>query len=357
MVYIGAEHIISPLGTDAVSNFRSIQDGVSGIHCWEGKGLGGNGVFLSCLSQEESKFEKLLMNVLTSLRLSIDPDILHSDRTLLLISSTKGDITQLNDPFGATVSGIASHFGLKNYPVVVSNACISGVLSIVAGCDFIEAGCYDHVIVAGCDVVSDFVLFGFQSLYAVSDGPCRPFDQERKGVTLGEGAAVVVLSASKLIFKEAPLALLGGSSSNDANHISGPSRTGEGLFRSVIKTLKRSSVSIGEIDFISAHGTATAFNDEMESIAFDRLGLNEVPLNSLKGYFGHTLGAAGVIEVVISMQSMRQRILVKSMGYETCGVTKPLNIVTENRSATLDTVLKTASGFGGCNASLIFQKI
>jgi 3-oxoacyl-[acyl-carrier-protein] synthase-1 len=158
-------------------------------------------------------------------------------------------------------------------------------------------------------------------------------------------------------FEQEPLQLLSGTSANDANHISGPSRTGEGLFRSIRKTLRQNNIAPDEIDFISAHGTATVFNDEMEAIAFDRMGMNSVPLNSLKGYFGHTLGAAGVIETVVSMQMMRSNSLVKSLGYRESGTTKALNITTENRPAEISTVLKTASGFGGCNASLVVRKL
>ena len=112
-----------------------------------------------------------------------------------------------------------------------------------------------------------------------------------------------------------------------------------------------------DIDFISAHGTGTIYNDEMESIAFDRSNLTPIPLNSFKGYFGHTLGAAGVIETAISMQMLRNQMLIKSPGFETTGTSKELNIVKENKPANLRTILKTASGFGGGNASLLIQKI
>ena len=148
----------------------------------------------------------------------------------------------------------------------------------------------------------------------------------------------------------------GGSSSNDANHISGPSRTGEGLVRSVEKTLKRSGLRASDIDFISAHGTATVFNDEMESIAFGRTNLNQVPLNSMKGYFGHTLGAAGVLETIMSIVSMEKNILFPNLGFNETGTSVPLNIIQHMEQKELNTVLKTASGFGGGNASLILQK-
>jgi len=245
---------------------------------------------------------------------------------------------------------------LANYPLIISNACISGVLALNTAAKYIQAGHYDQVIVSGCDVISDFVLFGFQSLYAISSEPTKPFDANRKGITLGEGAATIIVSNNKVLFNHTPLKHLGGSSSNDANHISGPSRTGEGLVRTVKKTLQKTNIKPNSIHFISAHGTGTNYNDEMESIAFDRLQMNDISLNSLKGYYGHTLGAAGVIESAISMQCMRNNYLIKSRGFEKEGTSGKLNLITENKEQEINTVLKTASGFGGCNASAIFTK-
>lgn len=360
MTYIGAEHILTSLGNGAEANFTSLSKGISGIEWFGGKGITRDGVFLSKVKSidENNKFEILVIHSLTAAFENIDRSIVQSERTLLIISSTKGDLVRnLKDPFGKAVDHIQAHFKFRNYPIVVSNACVSGVLAINAANDLINAGSYDHVVVVGCDVVTDFVLFGFQSLYAVSNEPCRPFDKDRKGVTLGEGVASVVVSKSKEIFLEQPIEMLGGTSSNDANHISGPSRTGEGLVRTVTKTLENTGVNTEEIDFISAHGTATSFNDEMESIAFDRLALSHVALNSMKGYFGHTLGAAGVIETAISMQSIRNGQLIPSFGYQESGISKELNILTATKEVEVRTILKTASGFGGCNASLILRKL
>jgi 3-oxoacyl-[acyl-carrier-protein] synthase-1 len=165
----------------------------------------------------------------------------------------------------------------------------------------------------------------------------------------------VLVSGGKV--SESAVLYKGGSSSNDANHISGPSRTGEGLVRSIEKTFKRSGFAASDIDFVSAHGTATVFNDEMESIAFGRTNLDQVPLNSMKGYFGHTLGAAGVLETIMSIVSMEHNTLFPSLGYRETGTSVPLNIIQRMESKEINTVLKTASGFGGGNASLILQKL
>ena len=129
------------------------------------------------------------------------------------------------------------------------------------------------------------------------------------------------------------------------------------MVRSIEKTFKRSGFSASDIDFVSAHGTATVFNDEMESIAFGRTKLDQVPLNSMKGYFGHTLGAAGLLETIMSIVSMEKNTLFPSLGYRETGTSVPLNIIQRIESKEINTVLKTASGFGGGNASLILQKL
>ena len=356
-IYIGAETIISPLGENVRQNFAAIRDNRSGITLVSNAGFNDDAVYLAKFLTVTPTFDSLIAATLNLVSDRLDPTIVSSEKTILIVSSTKGALDQdISDQFGKSMTVITEQFGLKNQPIVISNACISGVLAINAARNFIDAGLYDHAVVVGCDLISDFVVYGFQSLFAISDKPCAPFDAVRNGITMGEGCGAVVVSNTTSIFNDAPLSLLPGTTANDANHISGPSRTGEGLYRTVKKTMELNNLATDDFDFISAHGTATVFNDEMESIAFDRLGLNHVPLNSFKGYFGHTLGAAGVIETAASMQMMRENLLVKSLGFEEQGTTKELNIIKKNTTADLNTILKTASGFGGGNASLVIAK-
>ncbi|HEV7380120.1 MAG TPA: beta-ketoacyl synthase N-terminal-like domain-containing protein [Dyadobacter sp.] len=359
MIYIGAEEIISPLGTDAEANFSALTADVSGISLIPGAGFNNTDLHLAKIQDLNpiNSFENLVVSAFESISERIDESIIRSDRTLILLSSTKGGLyDQIEDPFRTVTEILISKFKLTHTPVVISNACISGVLAINTAGNVIKAGLYDHVIVIGCDVVTDFVVYGFQSLFAISDQPCKPFDQNRTGVTLGEACSAVLVSNEASVFKQKPYTLLTGTSANDANHISGPSRTGEGLFRSVKRTLDKNGVRASEIDFISAHGTGTLYNDEMESIAMDRLGLAAVPLNSFKGYFGHTLGAAGVLETAVCLQMLHNSMLVKSRGFTDPGTSIPLNIVTETQPAGLKMILKTASGFGGGNASLLIRE-
>jgi 3-oxoacyl-[acyl-carrier-protein] synthase-1 len=203
-------------------------------------------------------------------------------------------------------------------------------------------------VINGTDILTKFVISGFQSFMSLSAEACKPFDANRTGLTLGEASATLIITKTPQ-----PIALIDGSTSNDANHISGPSRTGEGLLLAINNTLRNNKTPI---DFISAHGTATPYNDDMESKAIFRAGLDTVPVNSLKGYFGHTLGSAGVLETIISIEALKQNILINTLGCETVGVAEEIAVIQETKHQELYSLLKLASGFGGGNATALFLK-
>ena len=354
-IYIGAEHIISPLGNSAEENFTSACEGKTGIRIVK------NGNFKQDSNLYLSKFDNDI-NIETIINdcfntLNINKSILTSNKTKIIFSSTKGYISNgIKHALVDITNKFTSTNKIPNKPIIVSNACISGVVAIAKAAELIKANFYENVIVIGVDFLSDFVVYGFEALYALSKEICKPFDKDRIGINLGEACSAVVLSKDKSIFNESPLEFVSGSSSNDANHISGPSRTGEGLYRSIQKTLTSGKISKSDIGYISAHGTATKYNDTMEAIAFNRLGLENVKLNSLKGYFGHTLGAAGLVEVSMAMQQLRHQKVLKSVGYSNSGDDEKLNIITTTETHQFDAFLKTASGFGGGNASIIIRK-
>jgi 3-oxoacyl-[acyl-carrier-protein] synthase-1 len=250
---------------------------------------------------------------------------------------------------------IAKELDLVATPWIISNACASGVSALILAADLVHAKEADHVLVIGVDVLSRFVLSGFGALQALSAGPCRPFDQDRDGITLGEAAASLIVSGDRAAF-DMPLGeYLGGGLANDANHISGPSRTGEGLSRAVQAALAQAAMQPDGIHALNAHGTGTAYNDAMEAQAFHRCGLQHVPVASYKGYFGHTLGAAGLLETVIAVHALREGLHLRSEGTRTPGLPLPLDVVLEHRAASGDTLLKTSSGFGGTNAATILR--
>ncbi len=313
-----------------------------------------NSAFSKVSVDNYTKLEKLLLLAVEPL--SPQPKA----NTLLILSTTKGNITALKrgDISGAKLSklgkSIADFYGFTTEPIVVSNACVSGIMAVAVAKRMIQAGfCEDAYVVSG-DIVSEFVVSGFNSFQAISNAPCKPYSAHRTGVTLGEAAAAVYVTSD---LTDAKAEIIGDGAINDANHISGPSRTGEGLVRSVQSAMNEARITSGQIDYISAHGTATPFNDEMEAIAFNRLGLQSVPVNSFKGYYGHTLGASGLLETVIAIESMNRNKLYASMGFDELGVSLPINVIEKHTNHLTNIFLKTASGFGGCNTAILFQKI
>jgi 3-oxoacyl-[acyl-carrier-protein] synthase-1 len=376
MVFTSYSNIISPLGFTAAENYKAVRQSRTGVS----KTMLPFSKEPFCVAKiDEAEFEKQISQIreasahtrLEALSILSVQDVLSQSgidptdpRTLLIYSTTKGNIDILEgrypsiDPGRAYLPALAKHlqvyFQLAHTPVVVSNACISGLLAIIIARRFIEQGTYDHVMVCGGDILSEFTISGFKSFNAMSSGPSRPFDANRTGINLGEAVATLLLTNSKELAAPYDTEIVSGASANDANHISGPSRTGEGLFQALQQTLRNQSIS--DVGFISAHGTATPFNDEMESIAFERAGLSAIPLNSLKGYYGHTLGAAGVLETVLSLEAMKHQELIRSEGYATKGVSGNVTVIESHQPKTYTAFIKTASGFGGCNAAALFRK-
>jgi len=284
-----------------------------------------------------------------------------NNRPLLLLSTTKGNIAELSpnlppksDVFlGYTAKKIADYFRINDF-TVISNACVSGVSAIATATRLLQIGQYENVFVAGLDFLTDFTVSGFQSFKSVSPLPCRPYDRDRDGLSIGEAVGCIRLTNNPaLVGNTHKIRVLGGATSNDANHISGPSRTGDGLSLAIENALQYSDAKHSDIDFINLHGTATVYNDEMESKALKLSSLSDTPAGSLKGYFGHTLGASGVIETIISIESLKRQTLFATLGFENLGTTEPMNISNAHKSARIHTFLKTASGFGGFNSAIV----
>ncbi|MBS1576292.1 MAG: beta-ketoacyl synthase [Bacteroidetes bacterium] len=372
-VYIVSDNIVSPVGRTSAENFTNLSKGVSGIKLQENTKLSPQPVYASLIEDKfflnrdksKTKFEQLLIaSIEDALRTSTISA--QDERTVLIVSSTKGNISLIESDaeqehlkervsLGSSAKIIARHFGFTSTPVIVSHACISGLVALITGMRLLQSGKYDHAVIAGADVITKFIFSGFQSFQAISAEPCKPFDAARNGITLGEGAATMILSVHKPSHK-ITYKLTGGSVSNDANHISGPSRTGEELYQAIRSAMKESGLNKGDIDFISAHGTATIYNDEMEAKAINLAEMSHIPVNSLKGYYGHTLGAAGLIETVVSLHSLKENVVLPTLGYAQPGTTKSVNVVSRLKEGNIKNCLKTASGFGGCNAAIVLQK-
>ena len=375
--YITNNHIISALGFNSEENFNNLLRGVSGIKEYERPN--GKKYFTSLIDKKKineafSKIAKvenytiLEQMMILSVKAILDESKLKiTHKTGLIISTTKGNIDTLasnsnffQDKKRAYLSELGNQiqrfFGFKEEAIVLSNACVSGVLAVSVAKHLIQSSKYDEVVVVSGDLVSEFILSGFESFQAISSKPCKPYSKNRTGITIGEAIASVLVSKNSSENAKEVVEIIGTASCNDANHISGPSRTGEGLFLSVQSALKEAQIKANQVDYISAHGTATNYNDEMESIAFDRLAMNKIPLNSLKGFYGHTLGASGLLETIIGIKSLYQNALIQTIGFDEIGVSKPLNIIQKTTQKELNIFLKTASGFGGSNAAALFKK-
>ncbi|OCA78025.1 beta-ketoacyl synthase [Chryseobacterium contaminans] len=375
-IYITDYNCVTPLGFDVDSNWNALVSGQSGVTLH--KIIESQDAFYASVIDSEKlenefgriftqktnlKFTRLEKMLLLSMKPLIEKHPVTED-TAFILSTTKGNISLLKNqaelPDGVYLSQlaqkIADFFGFKTKPIVVSNACVSGVMAIAVAKNMIQAGRYKDAFVIAGDEITEFVISGFNSFQAIGSEPCKPYDKNRNGINIGEAAAAAYITSEPSENETFRFKVLGDSAINDANHISGPSRTGDGLYGSIKNAMMEAHVSSEEIDFISAHGTATLYNDEMESIAFSRMELQNIPLNSMKGYYGHCLGASGLLESIISMESALQNTLIPSKNFEEMGVSQPLNIIKENQPASIRYILKTASGFGGCNAALVLEK-
>lgn len=373
VVKIGGS-IISPLGNSVDSVYEALARGESSLRSRKLWNLEEPFVGSMMNWEEEgpddglTRFESLsLRSALAALQeAGIDGK---RDDVAFVFSTTKGNIEQLGHKFDTTRTQVRHKFerrlnlgegarrvvrelGNGNDPVVVSNACTSGLCAQIVAQRMLEQKSCRYAVVVGCDVLTEFIVSGFQSFKALSPEGCRPFDAERKGLNLGEAAAAMVLTLSDEA--SGRWVLERGAIRNDANHISGPSRTGEGSYRALRAVL--AGVGMEGLAFVNAHGTATMYNDEMESIALERAGITDVPVNSLKGYLGHTMGAAGVLECLVSMKAVEEGVVLATRGFEKKGVSGNIKINGELTTTDRPSFVKMLSGFGGCNAVMLYRK-
>ena len=356
VVCIG-ESILSPLGATPAENFAAVRRGESALQRYEGM-FGVREPFVASLmdrslwtSPGRTFFDSIVIEAARRAveAAGIDPA---SPRTAFVLSTIKGNIEFIDTQdvtLACSARRLADAFGNPNPAVVVSNACISGLAALLQGRRMLLGGRYDHIVVVGAEVQSRFIVTGFQSLKALSEAPCKPFDAARDGLNLGEAAAAVVLG-----FGEEGWELVDGAVRNDANHISGPSRTGEGSYKALRYVLRHTSPE--ELAFVNVHGTSTLYNDEMEAIAIDRAGLLNVPVNALKGAFGHTMGAAGILESILSMHAVDAGLVLPTRGFSALGVSRPVRVSALAGTTDKRAFVKLLSGFGGVNGALLFRK-
>ena len=373
-----ADNIYSPLGVTTAENYAAVKQGRSMLRSYPAGTMDLPEAFTASLFDwgrvepldGYTRFERIVIQSVGRALAQTDIDV-HSDRVLFVLSTTKGNVELLDSrsqqfPADRVLPGVAArvvaaYFGFNRQPLVVSNACISGLSAQITAMRLIESGACDVAVVCGADVQSRFIISGFGSFKALSPMECRPFDIERLGLNLGEAAATVIYERSEVRGERREERgeriewfAVRGAVRNDAFHISGPSPKGEGSYRAIRAAL--GDTPADELAFINVHGTSTMYNDEMESAAIDRAGLLDVPVNSLKGYYGHTMGAAGVLETILSMAAVDDGCILGTRGYEELGVSHRVRVSGQHAATTKQSFLKLLSGFGGCNAAMLFKK-
>jgi 3-oxoacyl-[acyl-carrier-protein] synthase II len=261
--------------------------------------------------------------------------------------------------YDAPAHGLARRLGARGPVLTVSTACASGATALGLGADLLREGRADLVVAGGCDALCRFVIRGFNTLRSLTRDEVRPFDRRRSGLLLGEGAALVLLAREA----DAPRArlgrLLGHASTSDASHITAPDPEGRGLERAVRLALAEAGLTAADVDFVSAHGTGTPRNDHIESLVLARVlaGRAEaVPVNSIKGLLGHTMGAAATLEAVMCLLASRHGVIPHTVGFEEPDEDCRLDHVpAAPRAARPRVSLSTSLGFGGCNAALVLE--
>jgi 3-oxoacyl-[acyl-carrier-protein] synthase I len=299
----------------------------------------------------------------------IDLSSVARERSVFIFCAAKGDLSPLEeycaskkppDAFLPLLSSQAEY--AKNIlgisaaqTIVISDACASGATGVEVGRELLCAGRADAVVVFGFDGISRFVATGFHSLAALSPTGARPFDASRNGLTIGDGAAVALLTYREPFRDD--IIVAGAGSSNDANHRTGPSRTGEGLFRAARAALADASMRPEEIGGVKCHGTATNYNDAMEAKALFSLFGAEIPACfSVKGAIGHTSGAGSLVEILIAAECLRRRLAPPTAGFSDLGVDEKIPVSSSSQHLRGKSLLCLSAGFGGINAAVILAE-
>ena len=255
---------------------------------------------------------------------------------------------------------VSQRLGLIDRGINISASCASSTIAVAQGSAMIASGAADAVLVFCADVVTDFTFSGFSSLKILSPFPCRPFDKDRNGLTLGDGAAALLLMSDERAKKEKRAIIAsvrGWGVANDAFHITSPARDGSGLVAAINQALARARLDADEIAGVSAHGTGTAYNDLMELTAFNKVfSKSRTPVYSVKGNIGHTMGAAGGIEVTLATKALETRTVPPTVGFQNPEQGAEGVVSAEPVSIQGDYLLTCNSGFGGINAAIVLER-
>jgi len=368
-VFIKQVAVVTALGESLDNTWRNLCAGksaLSPVTRFPTGGLDGNEA--ACMDQLNETDENKIIYLLKKLIPQLNP---LPENTFLIWTGIKSGAEQIErEATGESSiehqynseysSWLNSELGLNSDGMDINAACASSTVGLCVGANLIERGEVENVLVVGADWVSRFTFSGFAALRALCKTKCRPFDQDRDGLALGEAASAVQLISEKESKKSGlkmDAVLKGWGIANDANHITGPARDGRGLSAAIRNALKQADLATEDISAFCAHGTGTVFNDAMELTAIENVfGDRRFPIFSIKGALGHTLGAAGALETAISVKAIQKRLIPPTWGLlnpEKRAFERALNEVQELKG---DTVLTSNSGFGGLNAVLLLGR-
>ncbi len=246
-----------------------------------------------------------------------------------------------------------SYLGLSGLALAVATACSSSAKAMAVAARYIDAGLADAAVVGGVDCLCLTTLYGFNSLELLDKNPCRPWDEARSGISLGEAAGFVLMERQRTDHREETLCLFGYGESSDAHHMSAPPPDGAGAARAIDDALAMSGLDDDKIDYVNLHGTGTASNDSAEDSAVVRRLGKEVPCSSTKGLTGHTLGASGMVELILTGIAMEERFVPGTVNSEKIDDALEAKVLLEGRSQDIRYALSNSFGFGGSNCSLI----
>ncbi|HUI92303.1 MAG TPA: beta-ketoacyl synthase N-terminal-like domain-containing protein [Chitinivibrionales bacterium] len=300
---------------------------------------------------------------------SIDLFSIDKKDIVFIFCAAKGDIAQLEEyctakkPPGAFLPLLSSQaeyakkfLGINAArAIVISDACASGATGVEVGRDMLLAGRASAAVIFGFDGISRFVATGFHSLNALSPAGAKPFDARRDGLTIGDGAAIALLTYREPYSGD--IIVAGAGSSNDANHRTGPSRTGEGLFRAAQAALADAAVQPPDIGGVKCHGTATNYNDAMEAKAlFSLFGEEIPPCFSMKGAIGHTSGAGSLLEILVAAECLARRLVPPTARFSSLGVDEKIPVSDSMQHLRGQSLLCLSAGFGGINAAAVLTE-
>jgi 3-oxoacyl-[acyl-carrier-protein] synthase II len=265
----------------------------------------------------------------------------------------------LDGLYDSPAHALAAWLGVGGPAVTVSSACASGATALGLGADLLRDDVVDLVVAGGYDILCRFVMRGFDALRSLARERVRPFDRRRTGLLLGEAAGLVLLARERDVTGSRLGRLLGHGSASDASHIAAPDGEGRGLEAAIRAALAEGDVDVADVDFVSAHGTGTLLNDRIETTVLRRvLGgrAGAVPVNSIKGALGHTMGAAATLEAIMCLLAARDGWIPPTVGFEEPDPACDLDYVPGTcRAVRPRRMLSTSLGFGGCNAALVLE--